>query len=435
MGSQKINLLLIKSRRAVHRSAAQGHWNFPIAMAVLPSANAPWRANLLTLHGHFLPPSATCGDAYALLAADEKLPGLAIIDEGRIVGSIDRHSLLTTFARPVVRDVYERRPVALLMDRAPLIVGPETSISELSERIGRDKPSALMSGFIIAENGRFIGIGSVLDILQLQVAEGRQRGAELEAARAEAVRADAAKSQFLANMSHELRTPLNAVIGFADMIQGEMFGTGPAAWERYRDYAGDIGTSGRFLLHVINDILDLSKASAGKAELREDRMSVKSLISGVERFFRERAAEAGLTLEARQAEPDIELWADETKLKQVLLNLVSNAIKFTPAGGRVDLAVAAQPDGCLGLIVTDSGIGIDADDIERVFEPFVQVDSSLSRRHAGTGLGLPLARSFIELHGGTIELTSQPNAGTRVTVLLPAARIQTPTPALETAYP
>ena len=212
-------------------------------MAASSSAISPWRVTLLTLHARFLPPSATCGDAYALLAADEKLPGLAIIDAGRIVGSIDRHSLLTTFARPVVRDVYERRPVALLMDRAPLIVGPETSISDLSEQIGRDKPSALMSGFIIAENGRFIGIGSVLDILQLQVAEGRQRGIELEAARTEAVRADAAKSQFLANMSHELRTPLNAVIGFADIIQSEMFGGGESAWSRYRDYAGDIGAS------------------------------------------------------------------------------------------------------------------------------------------------------------------------------------------------
>ena len=393
-------------------------------MAVLPSANAPWRANLLTLHARFLPPSATCGDAYALLAANLELPGLAIIDDGRIVGSIDRHSLLTTFARPVVRDVYERRPVALLMDRAPLIVGPETSLSELSERIGRDKPSALMSGFIIAERGRFIGVGSVLDILRLQVAEGRQRGLDLEAARAEAVRADAAKSQFLANMSHELRTPLNAVIGFADIIQSEMFGTGPAAWTRYKDYAGDIGTSGRFLLDVINDILDLTKASAGKAELREDRMSITSLLIAVERFFRERARDAGLALDMQTPCQDIELWADETKLKQVLINLVSNAIKFTPSGGRVSVSVTLQADGQLGLTVADSGIGIAADDLDRIFEPFTQVDSSLSRRHAGTGLGLPLARSFVELHGGTIAIASRPNAGTSATVRLPAFRVQ-----------
>ena len=393
-------------------------------MAILPSANAPWRANLLTLHARFLPPSATCGDAYALLAADLELPGLAIIDDDRIVGSIDRHSLLTTFARPVVRDVYERRPVALLMDRAPLIVGPETSLSELSERIGRDKPSALMSGFIIAERGRFIGVGSVLDILRLQVAEGRQRGLDLEAARAEAVRADAAKSQFLANMSHELRTPLNAVIGFADIIQSEMFGTGPAAWTRYKDYAGDIGTSGRFLLDVINDILDLTKASAGKAELREDRMSITSLLIAVERFFRERARDAGLALDMQTPCQDIELWADETKLKQVLINLVSNAIKFTPSGGRVSVSVTLQADGQLGLTVADSGIGIAADDLDRIFEPFTQVDSSLSRRHAGTGLGLPLARSFVELHGGTIAIASRPNAGTSATVRLPAFRVQ-----------
>jgi two-component system cell cycle sensor histidine kinase PleC len=393
-------------------------------MALLPTANAPWRANLLTLHARCLPPSATCGDAYALLAADEEIPGLAIIDAGQIVGSIDRHSLLSTFARPVVRDVYERRPIALLMDRAPLIVDPETTISDLSERIGRDKPSALMSGFIVADKGRFIGVGSVLEILRLQVEEGRQRGLELEAARAEAVRADAAKSQFLANMSHELRTPLNAVIGFADIIQSEMFGSDKAAWGRYKDYAQDIGTSGRFLLDVINDILDLTKASAGKAELREDRMSLTSLLVSVERFFRERAREAGLALEMQLPGRDIELWADETKLKQVLLNLMSNAVKFTAPGGRVSASIALRADGRLELTIADSGIGIAEADLDRVFEPFTQVDNSLSRRHAGTGLGLPLAKSFVELHGGTIEIASRPGVGTTVTVLLPSVRVQ-----------
>ncbi|GGF22203.1 hypothetical protein GCM10011611_30340 [Aliidongia dinghuensis] len=392
-------------------------------MAVLPPANAPWRANLLTLHTRVLPPSASCGDAYALFAADPELPGLAIIDGDQIAGSIDRHSLLSTFARPVVRDVYERRPIALLMDRAPLIVDPDTSISELSERIGRDKPSALMSGFIIAENGRFIGMGSVLEILRLQVEESRQRGLELEAARAEAVRADAAKSQFLANMSHELRTPLNAVIGFADIIQSEMFGSGEGAWRRYKDYAADIATSGRFLLDVINDILDLTKASAGKTELREDRMSATALLISVERFFRERARAAGVALETRLPREDIELWADETKLKQVLLNLVSNAVKFTPSGGRVIVSAALKADSELELAVADSGIGIAETDLDRIFEPFTQVDNSLSRHHAGTGLGLPLARSFVELHGGTIGVRSWPNTGTTVTVLLPAGRV------------
>ena len=175
---------------------------------------------------------------------------------------------------------------------------------------------------------------------------------------------------------------------------------------------------------MINDILDLTKASAGKAELREDRMSVASLVTAVERFFRERARAGGLTLETALADRDIELWADETKLKQVLLNLVSNAIKFTPSGGRVAISVAPLADERLALTVTDSGIGIAETDLDRIFEPFVQVDSSLSRRHAGTGLGLPLARSFIELHGGTIEIASRPNAGTSVTVLLPASRVQ-----------
>jgi two-component system cell cycle sensor histidine kinase PleC len=389
-----------------------------------PPTAAPWQVKRLRLHARFLAPTATCGETYEVLAAAPQLPGLAIIEGDQVVGSVDRHSLLATFARPVARDLYERRPITLLMDRAPLIVDPETSIHELSERIGRDKPSALMSGFIVATEGRFIGIGSVIEILKLQVAESHQRGIELEAARAEAVRADAAKSQFLANMSHELRTPLNAVIGFADIIQGEMFGKGEPAWRRYTDYAGDIGTSGRFLLDLISDILDLSKTAAGKIELREENTSLDDLFGAVERFFRERATAAGLRIEIHRPAHETILWADEVKLKQVLLNIVSNAIKFTPAGGRVTISATLIEDGRLAFSITDTGIGIAPEDIGRIFQPFTQIENSLARRHAGTGLGLPLARSFVELHGGSIEIRSRPGSGTEVTVLIPAERLQ-----------
>ncbi len=225
-------------------------------------------------------------------------------------------------------------------------------------------------------------------------------------------------------MSHELRTPLNAIIGFSEIMMGELFGK--MGDDRYRDYAKDVHNSGRHLLELINDILDLSKIEAGKLDLREDEVDVGHVLTNCERLVRERAQEAGVILNVDASGALPRLAADETKLKQILLNLLSNAVKFTPAGGRVTLAAALNETGELALRVGDTGIGMKESDIPIALQPFRQIDNQLSRKYAGTGLGLPLTRALVEMHDGRLEITSAPGKGTTVIVVLPASRLRLP---------
>jgi signal transduction histidine kinase len=232
--------------------------------------------------------------------------------------------------------------------------------------------------------------------------------------------ANHAKSEFLASMSHELRTPLNAVIGFSETMVMEMFGPIGA---RYRDYAKDIHNSGAHLLSLINDVLDLSRLDAGQTELHEEDFDIGLLITESMRMVTGQAAKGGISLSSDVA-PGLPLVrADKRRIKQVLINLMSNALKFTPANGRVRVQAAMTDDGGIAMVVRDSGIGIDPADIPKVFERFGQVDSSLARKYQGTGLGLPLSKQFVELHGGSLTLESTVNLGTTVTVRLPAERL------------
>jgi signal transduction histidine kinase len=265
---------------------------------------------------------------------------------------------------------------------------------------------------------------AVLDRCFDRVALLRDREAayeELRLAKEEAEAANQAKSGFLATMSHELRTPLNAIIGFSEMMLREVLGA--LGNEQYRAYVGDIHASGTHLLQIINDILDLSKAEAGKIELSEDVFDLRDIMRSVGQFTAGRMDEAGLTQEVALADDLPLLRGDERKTKQVLLNLITNSMKFTPAGGRI--AVSGRFDPVTGLVLTvaDTGIGIAAHDLDRVLKPFEQVDSSLSRQHQGTGLGLPLVKAIMEMHGGRIELASELGAGTVVTVIFPPGRV------------
>jgi signal transduction histidine kinase len=236
--------------------------------------------------------------------------------------------------------------------------------------------------------------------------------------------ASAAKTQFLANVSHELRTPLNAIIGFSDIMRKEMIG--PLGSAKYHQYVSDIHESGGHLLTLINDLLDLAKIEAHKHQLDEDACSLGEIIEAGTRLLSERAGNAGLRLvsEIDAALPLVR--ADERKLKQILLNLLSNAMKFTPEGGTITVRAGPRGDGGTMLSVTDSGIGIPPQKLTQVLEPFVQVESAYSRRHAGTGLGLPLCKAFAELHGGALHLESALGAGTTVTLTLPAERTIAP---------
>jgi signal transduction histidine kinase len=230
--------------------------------------------------------------------------------------------------------------------------------------------------------------------------------------------ASRAKSQFLATMSHELRTPLNAIIGFSELLGSDL-----SIAERNRvEYAKDIRDSGSHLLRIINDILDLSKIEAGKLTLDLEPVAMKEVVDSCRRIVAERAAESQLEL-AVDCPADLPyVRGDLCKLKQIVLNLVANSVKFTPAGGRVTVrAVAAGP--VIAVTVEDSGIGIAEEDIPTALAPFGQVDSSLARKYAGTGLGLSLTKSLIELHGGTFELSSRPGEGTAIRFTLPVVEV------------
>ena len=265
--------------------------------------------------------------------------------------------------------------------------------------------------------GSFLGFrGTAHDVSELKWREEALLGAKEDAELA-----NRTKSEFLASMSHELRTPLNAIIGFSDIMDAEMLG--PLGNERYKGYSKDISDSARHLLALINDILDVAKVEAGQMSLVEEIVEPGELIESVRRLVAPRAERANLSLRVRNAAGAPPLRADGTKLKQILINLMSNAVKFTPEGGRIELVAEAAESGEFMFVVSDSGIGIEAEDIPRAMAPFGQVDSRLNRKFDGTGLGLPLAKSLTELHGGTFELVSRIGVGTKVTVRLPASRI------------
>ena len=239
--------------------------------------------------------------------------------------------------------------------------------------------------------------------------------------RAERAEAESeAKSAFLATISHELRTPLNAIIGFAGLMEDQRFG--PLGAPRYREYVTDIKNSGEHLLELINNILDLSKAEAGKLHLQEEVVDVTEVAEVCVRQMQLRAAESGLRLElALPASPPM-LRGDASKLRQILFNLLSNALKFTPVEGHVLLKIEYAADGGINLVVKDSGVGMSPADIPLAMQPFTQLDNRLARRYEGTGLGLPLTRSLVELHGGSLRLESTLSEGTTVTVAFPASR-------------
>jgi signal transduction histidine kinase len=240
------------------------------------------------------------------------------------------------------------------------------------------------------------------------------------AAKEEAESANQAKSYFLATMSHELRTPLHAIIGFSEVIMREDLA--PIGHQKYLEYINDIHSSGEHLLRMINDILDLSKASVGKLELDESVFDLHEVVRSVKRMTAGLADMAGLSLRVCIAENLPLVRGDEGKMGQVLVNLVNNSIKFTDKGGEIAISGRFDPLHGIALIVSDTGVGIAPEDLERVMKPFEQVVSSLSRQHKGAGLGLPLVKEIIEQHDGRVELRSELGVGTTVTITLPSER-------------
>ncbi len=243
---------------------------------------------------------------------------------------------------------------------------------------------------------------------------------ELRAAKEAAEAANRAKSEFLSTMSHELRTPLNAIIGFSEVIHGEMLG--PVGVPVYKGYAGDVIASGRHLLALINDILDFARAESGRLALNEEKLEVRQLVEEAVSSLSQRAELAGLLVSTDLGHAPDGVRGDRLRLHQVRVNLIGNAIKFTPRGGRVDIRADRDGAGDIRIEVRDSGIGMHARDLARAFEPFHQADGGNSRLHDGTGLGLAICGRLIRLHGGKILLASELGRGTAVTVILPAER-------------
>ncbi|MGH7003602.1 MAG: PAS domain-containing sensor histidine kinase, partial [Alphaproteobacteria bacterium] len=281
---------------------------------------------------------------------------------------------------------------------------------------GRENVVAVSGIAVFDETGRFTGYRGSARV----VTDAIQQSDALREAKTQAEAASATKSAFLANMSHELRTPLNAIIGFSEIMDREMFGK--IGVPRYIDYVRDIRDSSQHLLRLIEDILDLSKAEAGKMELEESEVDLGASIHSACLMLRERAKRGGIVLTESVAPGLQPLWGDRRRVRQVLLNLVSNAVKFTPRHGTIAVSAAANAEGGLELSVTDTGIGIEPRDIPRVFEPFIQLGRDKSISGEGTGLGLPLCKELVELHGGVITLVSEPGKGTTVTAVFPPAR-------------
>ena len=267
-----------------------------------------------------------------------------------------------------------------------------------------------MTGSATSEGGSIIFLSDFTAI--------KEREESLRRAKREAEAANASKTRFLANMSHELRTPLNAIIGFSEIISGQFFGK--LGHERYLDYSYDILRSGRHLLSVINDVLDLSKSQSNRLFLDSKPVDMRYVLKDCIAMVREQCTAAGHAFVAPVPEHEIPMAGDAAKLRQIFLNLLSNAIKFTEKGGTVSLSIAEAADE-ISVSVSDTGIGMNPEDVQIAFEPFAQVDNRLERRYEGTGLGLPLTKALVDLHKGRIQIDSARGQGTRITVSFPRA--------------
>jgi signal transduction histidine kinase len=313
---------------------------------------------------------------------------------------LDEGDSSATRMRPVLRQLGYRSLVAVPLLREGQIMGGLT--------IFRRTP-----GSFPPEVANLLQTFATQSVLAIQNArlfrEIEEKSRQIEAANRH-------KSEFLANMSHELRTPLNAIIGFSEVLQEKLFGE---LNEKQAEYTEDILTSGRHLLSLINEILDLSKVEAGRMELETAPFDLPLAIENARTFVRERAAKHGITVDVDVDDRLGEYLGDERKIKQILLNLLSNAVKFTPEGGRIGIN-ARQVDGSVEISVSDTGIGIAPEDQPKIFEEFRQVGSDYAHKVEGTGLGLTLAKKFVELHGGRIWVQSEPGKGSTFTFTLPA---------------
>jgi len=351
-----------------------------------------------------------------------------------MIVQFDPRTQRRTYVSPASRRLYGYEPEEAMAMSAEEVIHPEDvpKVREALRRLeyadhapityrGRRKDGSYIwvEASLTRSNNPETGAYEVVSVVR-DISERVRYEAALRQAKEEADAASRAKSEFLGTMSHELRTPLNAIIGFTEIMKEGVMG--PIDNPHYRSYVADIHFSSTHLLNLINEILDVTKAEAGKLEVQEQVFDLREVIEAVVRISGPPIDKAGLTVAIGLPTDLPRLRADEGKTRQVFFNLISNAVKFTPAGGRIDISGRFDSETGLSITVADTGIGIAPEDLSRVLEPFVQVDSSLSRRHQGTGLGLPAVKGIMELHHGTIELQSAVGAGTKVTITFPPER-------------
>jgi signal transduction histidine kinase/HAMP domain-containing protein len=313
---------------------------------------------------------------------------------------------------------------ANILGDEPLPTPQDLGMGRKARSLGHAERQLKDGRWIRSEGTRTSDGGFVFFISDFTAIKNREEDSHRAQKAAEA--ASAAKSRFLTNMSHELRTPLNAIIGFSEIIAAGLFG--PVGNARYSEYATDILRSGRHLLDVINSVLEISRSEAGKQNLNAETLDIRYLLRDSSRMIAEQCQAAHLTFALDDSDEPVMVYGEKAKLRQIFLNLLSNAIKFTDAGGSVRVAIEAWGDQVL-VTVADTGIGMTAEEVQIALTPFGQVDTRLERKYEGTGLGLPLARSLVELHGGTLKVESEMGAGTKVRVKLPRV------PAIEAQAP
>jgi two-component system cell cycle sensor histidine kinase PleC len=366
--------------------------------------------------------STTCGEIFQWFLANPGVPAIAVLDSrsGAVLGLVNRFVFFARYARQYVPELFGRKTILKLANRDPLVVDADVPVAELGATLLEEHPEALVECFVVTRRGRYLGVGTGEALLQGKVRLLQAREDELSRALKAETSANAAKSDFLALMSHELRTPLNAIIGFSEILGTEMLG--PLGHPRYREYAGDVHGAGRHLLALINDILDLSKAAAGKFNLDCEEIVPCDVITECLKLTRGKAHEGGLRLSCDLAPGLPNLVVDRLRFKQALLNLCSNAIKFTPPGGQVHVMADQEEDGHFVLTVRDTGIGMSPEQIPVALEPFRQIASPFARQKEGTGLGLALVKSLVECHAGKLEIDSAPGRGTSVRIVLPPER-------------
>lgn len=372
------------------------------------------------------PPQATTVSVLQRFNDDADLLSIPVVAGDRPVGLVNRWDLTIQLSSEYGRALFARRPISLVMDARPLLIACDEPLDVLRERIMFERPAALTRGFIVTDRDAYFGIGTPLSLLSLTVHQARRRAAALTKAQAEAEAASRAKSAFLANISHELRTPLNAVIGYADLICAE--GLGPVGNAEYLDHARAITEGGQHLLSIVNDLVDMARIEAGRVALVEEAVDLGWCIDLGLRLVRPQAERRRVRLHwVRQADIPC-LMGDARALRQIVLNVVGNAVKFTPDGGAVEVRVERDRSGGVVIVVTDTGIGIPPSRLKEIAKPFVQAANALDRNVDGIGLGLAIVDGLMRLHDGAMSLESELGSGTRVRLEFPPSRVRPAAP-------